>query len=90
MDPSNPHDIARAQHMQTDNQRIDREIDWTHRVNSHLSDDQLRSLFDIAEVLIQHGFTGTYNQTMRLARATRTALFEHRSLHSDHTFLLHR
>ena len=78
MDPFNPHDIVRARHAETENQRSNREIEWAHQVDPHLSNDQLRSLYDIAEVLIERGFDGTYNQTMKLARAIRTALSANR------------
>jgi len=78
MDPFNPHDIARARHAETENQRSNREIEWARQVDAHLSNDQLRSLYDIAEVLLERGFEGIYNQTMRLARAIRTALSANR------------
>jgi hypothetical protein len=90
LDPFDPRSIARARHADTSEQRTAREIHWAHQVDPHLSDDQSSSLFDIVEAMLQQGFTGSYNQTMRLARSTRTALLEHRSLFPDYNVLLHR
>jgi hypothetical protein len=87
MDPFDPHAISVARHAETNEQRTARESQWAHQVNPHLSNDQARSLFDIAEAILQQGFTGSYNQTMRLARATRRALLEYWSLYPNYNVL---
>jgi hypothetical protein len=83
MDSFNAHDITVARHMAADTQRMTRERDWSRQLRPHLSDDELQSYYAIAEALIQHGFTGSYNQTTRLARAIRTMLLDERNLTLD-------
>jgi len=80
IDSLDPHSITQAHHAETLNQRRDRERQWALQLDPHLSDAQLHSYFNIAEVLIHHGFSGDYGQTQRLARDVRTDIMQSRGL----------
>lgn len=80
-DPFDPKSLARSAARSTHGQREAREFEWTQKSNPHISDTQLSSFFDVAEILLEQGFTGSSNQVQRLARSVRTVLIKDRYIY---------